>query len=409
MQTKLETLDNGMRVIATALPSAQTIGISVGVRYGLIDDRKDRIEESHFLEHMLFQGTKKRTWEDINREFKELGVTRNAFTEYETTVYLLQGYKGYFSKMMDLMSDIMINSTILEKELQKERGPMINELLMRHDNPQDILEENLSRVLFKKYPARNIANRDRKTINAISRSDVLGVYERYYGPRNMVISIYGGISTKAALQGAKKFFGHFSKKVAAPKRRICTEKQDRATITESRSGIKQTRIGIGFKTTAFSSTRMKDYLASTIAEKLLDHRLFDEVREKRGLSYDPIADSVTQSTFGFIGAGAGIEKSKIDETRRVILKEFERLQNGEIDPGQFKMIKTGTIVEYIMGRESTLMISIWMALSALIEDDPELPLKMPELLKGLSIDDLRAFCSRYIDVDRYGMFILKPK
>ncbi len=409
MQTKMETLGNGMRVIATSLSSAQTIGISVGVKYGFIDDRKDRVEAAHFLEHMLFKGTKKRTWEDFNREFKELGVTKNAFTEYETTVYLMQGYRGYFSKMMDLISDMVINSTLPEKEMQKERGPMVNELLMLHDNPQDVLEENLSKVLFKKYPARNVANRDRKTVNAISHSDILGIYDRYYGPRNMVLSIYGGISTDAALHGAKKFFGSFNKKAAAPRRSVCVERQVKATITESRKGIKQTRIGIGFKTAAFSKGMMNDYLASTIAEKLLDHRLFDEIREKRGLSYDPVADSVTRSTFGFIGAGAGVEQSKLEETKRLILKEFEMLQHGEIDRKQFKMIKTGTIVEYMTSKESTLAMSIWMALSALVEDDAELPLKLPALLKELSIDDLMAFCSRYIDVDKYGMFTLKPK
>jgi predicted Zn-dependent peptidase len=409
MRAKTETLDNGLNVIAASLPMLETVGISIGVKYGFVDDPKGKEGISHYLEHMIFKGTKKRSWKDIDGTFKMLGAAHNAFTEYEATVFIAQVHKSMFGRCMELMSDIITNSTLLQKEFLTERGPILNEVMIEHDMPMELSKDYMLKVLFKKHPARNMAYSNEKEINAINRNDIEKIYRKYYFPGNMVLSMYGGLSESRMISEAKKHFRGFHKEGTPPLREVCFEKQERADIVTSRKGIKQTRIGIGFKTSNITKQGLEENAASIIASEMLDYRLFQELREKRGLSYESSCNVTNRSTFGFIGADAGVKANNLELTKKIMLKEFERAQNGEIEQKDFLRIKAGAIIEYTTIRERSLDMSIGTAMSSLIYDKPSLPLDIPKMLAAVTIDDVRAYYSKYIDVDRYGMFILKPK
>ena len=130
MKSEALTLGNGLRVIIYPRPQLESVGIAVGVNYGSIDDPGRIGGAAHYLEHMLFKGTKKRSVLEITNSGRSLGYI-NATTTYETTVYLMQGYSGYFGRMMDLLSDMIKNSTLPERECRLEMGPVINENLMQ--------------------------------------------------------------------------------------------------------------------------------------------------------------------------------------------------------------------------------------------------------------------------------------
>ncbi len=409
MNTQIEKLDNGLKVLAAEKPGLETVGIAIGVKYGFVDDPKGKEGVSHYLEHMMFRGTKKRTWNDIDSTFKALGAVHNAFTDYEVTVYIAQVHKSLFGRCMELMSDIIRNSTLRPSEFLTERGPIINEVMIEHDMPMELSKDYLLKALFKRHPAKNIAYSDERTINAIKRKDIADVYCKYYFPGNMALSIYGGLPLSKMVAAAERHFAGFSKKGIVPTREICTEKQERSDLIESRKGIKQTRIGIGFKTSHITKSKLNEHAASIIAGELLDYRLFKELREKRGLSYESSCAVTNRSTFGFIGADAGVKASSLDSTKKIILSEFEKAQNGEIDKDELMRIKSGAIIEYTTIKERSLDMSIASAMSTLIEDSPKLPLMLPHMLGEVTLDDIRAYFSKYIDVDKYSAFILKPK
>ena len=288
MRATTKFMKNGLKVVTNSTPHLQTVGIAFGVKFGSIDEKPGINGAAHFLEHMLFKGTAKRTWKQISDQLKELGVYNNAFTDHETTVYFMQAYRGYFEKAIDIFSDMIKNSKLPEKEFELERGPIINENLIRHDNTKYMISDYMPRVLYKKHPAKmSVGGDNQKSISKIKRADLMDIYGSYYTPKNSVLSIYGGISTEKALSAASKYFGDFERNFRSKPRHMAREKQEKKVLTIARKGIKQTRIGIGFKCAEFDKADTDEFLAMTVIERYLDDKLFEEIRQKRGLSYHP--------------------------------------------------------------------------------------------------------------------------
>jgi predicted Zn-dependent peptidase len=409
MQISSRFIGGGLGVSTCSFPQLQTVGIAFGVRFGSIDEKPRVNGAAHFLEHMLFKGTEKRTWKDISDRLRELGVYDNAFTDHETTVYYMQVYKGYFEEAMDILSDMVKNSTLPEKEFELERGPIINENLIHYDDPRYMMIDYMPKVLYKRHPARMpVCGDNDKTIKDMKRRDLLEVYEGYYTPRNSTLAIYGGVSAPKALDAASRCFGNFEGDYIKPRRSVAREKQEKRELTIARKGIKQTRIGIGFKCREFRKDSLEEFVSLLTMEKYLDDRLFDEIRQKRGLSYDPMAEYKAYSTYGFFAAVAGIEPKRLNETKGVMLKEFEKLQDGEISSDELNRSKSALQVELKTARESSLQMSMSMAAFELMYGGCRLLEALPGMIAEVNLDGVRKYCNRYIDVDRYGMVLLKP-
>jgi predicted Zn-dependent peptidase len=408
MHTKILTLDNGLKVIAWPTSQLQTFGIALAVNHGSIDEDPKVNGASHYLEHMLFKGTKKRTWKDIAEEARTRGMYQNGYTDRESTTYVLYAYKGYFTDAVDLLSDMVKNSTMPKKEFELERGTIINENLRANDSPQYILHEHMPKALYAKHPARMSVVGDDATIKRTRLSDVLKIYDNYYAPKNMVVSVCGAISAEKVFSTIKEYFNDFDKEHHTPKRYVAKEKQERRIITISKKGIKQTRLGIGFKCNGVKAASMEEYLAMRATSVILNSRIFDEIREKRGLSYDPYASYSPYCTFGFIATAAGVEPKDIDEAKEIMLKEFEKLQNGEIKRDELEKRKKAISISSMMNREQTLNIAQSMTYSEMLWGDATVTEKMPKLIKTVTLDDVRKYCSMFINVDKYSMVTVKP-
>lgn len=409
MQTISRVLDNGLKTHVYPFPQLETVSIAFGVKTGSIDEKPQTNGSSHFLEHMLFKGTKKRTWKQINDELKELGVHYNAFTDHETTVYFMQAHKSYIEKTAEIMSDMIKNSTIPANEFELERGPIINENLIRHDNPHYMISDYMPMAIYKNHPAKMpVGGDNEKTIRKMKRGSLLEIYKKYYTPRNSVLSIYGGLPKEKAYGIASKYFGNLQKEYVKPNRKVAREKPNKRNLTIARKGIMQTRLGIGFMCKEFNPKDIDEFVSLLVMEKYLDDKLFEEIREKRGLSYDPMASYNPYSTFGFIAAAAGIQPKNLNEAKEIMLKEFEKLQNGEINKNEFSNTKKGLQIEERIKRERTGEMSINMAMFELLYGGVKLLDALPERIGEVTLDDARKYCQKYINVDKYGMVLLKP-
>jgi predicted Zn-dependent peptidase len=224
----------------------------------------------------------------------------------------------------------------------------------------------------------------------------------------MVVSVCGAISSDKVFNAIKEYFGDFDKEYRFPKRYVAKEKQEMKVITISKKGIKQTRLGIGFKCNGTRATDIREYLAMRVTSDILNRRIFDEIREKRGLSYDPYASYSPYCTFGFIATAAGVEPKDIDEAKEIMLKEFEKLQNGEIKRDELEKRKKAISISSMINREQTLSIAQSMTYSEMFWGDPTVTEKMPKLIKTVTLDDIRKYCSMFINIDKYSMVTVKP-
>ena len=409
-ETTSKILDNGLKVLVHPFPQLETVAICFGVRFGSVDEPGRINGAAHFLEHMMFKGTGKRTWKQIDDRLKELGVRYNATTDHETTLYFMQAYKGYIAKTMDILSDMINNSTIPENEFELERGPIINENMIHHDNPRYMISDYIPRVLYRKHPAKmSVGGDSEQTIRNTKRDDLAKIYEKYYTPKNGVLSIYGGISSKEAFSLAKEYFGGMEREYKKLERKPAREKPMKRSITIKRKGIRQARIGIGFICKEYSEKSVDEFMALNIAERYLSDKLFEEIREKRGLSYDPVASYSPYSTFGFLAGAAGIEPKNYDQTLKIMLGEFKKLQDGEIDKEEFERTKKSLSVGYRIMREDTMTMAVSISDYELMYNGAYLLDRMPKLISEVSMDTFRKYLEKYIDINKCGTVFLKPE
>jgi predicted Zn-dependent peptidase len=324
---------------------------------------------------------------------------------------MARSHNAYFDKALDILSDMIKNSTLPEKELEPERGAIINENLIHADNPLFFARDYLPKILFKKHPAKMPIGGNNKTIKKIFRDDLFEIYRKYYTPKNTTVAIYGGIKKEDALSKASKYFSDFEGEYMPIAPPIANEEQVRREKIFERVGTEQARIAIGFKCSGFRKgvNSLIEKLALDVANDWLSYTLFEEVRERRGLAYDVRSYHYSYSTFGFIAAEAGIEPKNIDITKEVILKQFEKLQNGELSKEELDKVKNKLSIKNRMLRENTLLMARSMAFSQIVYGDATLVETLPEEITKVTLDDVRKVSNKYIDVDRYCMVALKPK
>ncbi|MDE1827644.1 MAG: insulinase family protein [Candidatus Micrarchaeota archaeon] len=409
MKSESFTLKNGVRIFIYPTPYLESVSIAIGVSYGSMDDSDQTMGAAHFLEHMLFKGTKTRTVSQIKEEIRDMGIMWNAYTDFERTTYYFQAYKDNFPKMIELLSDLFLNSTIPKTEFELERGPVLNEELMREDNNQYFFWDHLPKALYKRHPAGRKMVGNRESIKGIKREDLLKIYQTYYTPQNTVVAIYGSVGIEVAKRLAEKYFSKFNKREVKKQRPLAREPQVKNEVTVRKENIKQAIIGVGFKCREFHPSTVRETTALITAARVLNYRITDEVREKRGLSYIQWASYFQLSTFGFIAVQAGVEPKKIQEVKGIILEEFEKMRKGQITEDDIKKAKEGLIAQYRILRENTMAMANSITSMTLTTGDYKYTENLPDLISQVKLADVKKYCKKYIKTKSYSSVILKPE
>ncbi|MCL5008082.1 MAG: insulinase family protein [Candidatus Marsarchaeota archaeon] len=402
------TLDNGLDVIVNPDTRFKSVGIAVGVRYGSIDEPKGKNGSAHYTEHMLFKGTKRRTYRDIWDESNHYGMYINAFTQKENTIYYTTSHRLYFDNALDLLSDMIKNSEFPEKEFEKERGPIINENMMGSDNPIMMMYDNFPTVLYKRHPARLSISGDTDVINSIGIEDVRSIYDTYYNPKNMVVAISGGIGGDYAIRKIKEMFGDLDRPKRIPKRELARESQVHTERRIRKVGIRQTRIALGFKCSPYELSGRREYLALDLLSTILSKTLFHVVRGDAGFSYDPKAYLFMNQTFAFIAAMCGIDPRNEKKVKGILIKEFDRLYAGEISKEEFGMYKKGLSVSTDMGFEYPTSTASYMATAKLTFGEMYDPKDLRNEMNSVTLDDVRGVASKYIKPGKYSYMVINP-
>ena len=406
MKVYTRVLKNGLRVIVAPRKNLESVAIVVGVNFGSMDEGERMNGLAHLIEHMLFKGTTKRSWADINEITRSYSIYYNAETDYETTFYEAVVYRRYFEKAMDLISDMVINPVFDRKELERERGPILHEVAIRREDPDSILYDNMPRTLFREdsilMPPDSSALSGR-----IKKKDLVKAYYRYYNPENMAVVIYGGIESAKAFELANKYMSRFRRKHYAPERHLLERRGRTNRIYVRKKDIERGEIGIAIACRGISSGSMEEYVAMDAVAELLNNRIYDKVREEHGLSYDPSVDYEPYSTFGYIMASAGAEPSKIGRIRSIIFGELERIGKEGIGKIELAEAKKGLAIKYAMGLDHALDSATEIAEMELMYGSGKMMESLPLILDKLDAQTLKRFIKEYINTSRYGEIVLK--
>ncbi len=403
----IKKLRNGIILLVSGDNNFQTISTNVSIGYGSIYENPNVNGSAHFLEHMLFKGTSKRSWKDISNQMRNIGAYSNASTDFENTNYMTKCFKKYFETSVDIVSDMIKNSIIPIDEFEKERGAIINENLISENNPRDFGSEYLPKVLFKDYPAKMpIGGNNKLTIKKISREHLYNIYSEQYAPENIIISVYGGINSDNAINLLEEHFGDFERKYKHANLNACNEKQFKKELYVIRKGVTQTRIAIGYKCIGTQNMSIDEFIAMRIGNTLLSNLAYDEIREKNGLAYDPSGACNIWKNFGFISLDAGVEPKDLKKTKSIMLNILNLIVNDSIPEEELERARTQTAIGYKTLRENTLLASIVQSGVYSLFNDKTLFDNISNRVENIKLGSVIKALQKYIIPDEYGMVVL---
>lgn len=319
--SRIHTLGNGVRVVADPMPGLETLALGVWVHAGSVDEREDEHGIAHLLEHMAFKGTLTRSARDIAEEIEAVGGYLNAATSQQRTGYYARMMKDDLALAADMLADILLHPLFDETELEKEREVVVQEIGEVADTPDDVVFENLSEAAWGAHPLGRTILGTPQSVRAQSAASLRGFMARCYRPQDMVIAAAGAIDEDALLRLAEKSFGAMTAQGEGTARSAASFS---GGARHDRRKIEQTHLAIAFPGVASAHA---DFFASRLYADILgggmSSRLFQTIREERGLAYSVYAFADGFEDAGLLGAYVNAEAKHIAEAARIIREEME--------------------------------------------------------------------------------------
>ncbi|MBT2536759.1 pitrilysin family protein [Arthrobacter sp. ISL-69] len=336
-------LPGGVRVLTEAMPGQRsaTIGFWVGV--GSRDEAHGQHGSTHFLEHLLFKGTKRRTALEIASAFDEVGGESNAATAKESTCYFARVLDTDLPMAIDVIADMITGAVLDPQEMEQERDVILEEIAMDSDDPTDVAHEHFVAAVLGMHPLGRPIGGTPEAIRAVARDSVWDHYRRYYRPDELVITAAGGLDHDVVcglVVDALHQAGWALEAGAAPVERRSTERADitgTAGIHVVKRPVEQANIIMGCPTIV--ATDQRRYVMSVLNAVLgggMSSRLFQEVREKRGLVYSTYSFASSYADAGYFGMYAGCTPSKVRQVLELLGAELDKLAEDGISDDELK-------------------------------------------------------------------------
>lgn len=347
--SQIITLENGLRVAVDEMKDVETVSIGVFVNTGSRNETVEINGISHFLEHMAFKGTKKRTARQIAEEFEGIGGRINAYTSKEKTVYYVKVLKQHAEFAVEFLADILQNSTFDKVELEKERGVILQEIAMTNDTPDDIIFDYFQEAAYPTQALGRSILGPVKNIKKFGREDFSSYIAKQYNYKNMAVVAAGAIKEKDLVKWSKKYFtGLGTSKIKA----IEAAKYHGGDFRKEKK-LEQVNLAIGFKGYSYLD---KNYYPSQILAMILgggmSSRLFQEVRENRGLAYSIYAFNYAHHDAGLFGIYAGTTPEKTNELISATCDEIKKICE-KVSDKEMQRVKTQFEASLLMAKEST--------------------------------------------------------
>ncbi|MBH0182355.1 MAG: insulinase family protein [Nitrospira sp.] len=332
-------LDNGIRLVTEQIPTLKSVTVGMWVNAGSRDESPAQAGYSHFIEHMFFKGTATRSATDISREIDALGGEMNAFTTRETTTFYVKVLDQHLPKALNLLSDLFHRSRFGSKEIEKEKQVVLEEIRMVQDDPEDLVQELHTGLVMGRHPLSRPILGQEPTIAKLRRDDLLDYVGTHYRPQEMVLAVAGNFDQRRLEQTMARTFGRHRPSVSAePRRRwppdIC------GGVVTKRKSLEQVHLCVGLKgIPAGHKDRYAAYVLNSVLGGSVSSRLFQEIREKRGLAYSIYSFLSGYSDGGTMTVYAGTRAQEVERVLDLIRREVRKMAARGIERAELKRTK----------------------------------------------------------------------
>jgi len=407
MKHRKTTFDNGIRLITDRIAHAKSISMGIWVNAGSRDEYEQDHGIFHFIEHMIFKGTKSRSAMQIAKDLDAIGGFSNAFTSKEQTCFYARVLDRHLPFVIDLLSDIFINSVFAERDLELEKSVVLQEINMMEDTPDEYVQVLFDQSFWEGDPLGKPILGTKETVAGITRDDIIRHVSRFYSPGKVIIAAAGNVDHDSLVTSFQPLFEALSSQSSSfPARATPSSKP---FISAHSKELEQVHLCLGSTASSLSAKeRFAEAIFNTLLGGNMSSRLFQEVREKRGLAY-----TVYSSISGYIDTGmikvyAATDKDQTNRVLDLIVQLIKDIQNGNVDEGDLARAKEYLIGGILLGTENNDVLMTRLARNEFIFGTYISYRQLVAELNKVTLDEVVAAAQRIFSSDGASLTVLGP-
>ncbi len=404
-ETKLK---NGVRVVTSPIPHVQSVALGIWIGVGSRHESKAMGGASHFLEHLMFKGSSKRSSLDITRAIEGRGGYLNAFTQEESTCYYARVGYDHLWTALDVIGDMVLNPRLDKADVDKERHVILEEMMMYRDQPHHLVHEMLESAVWPQHPLGRAIIGTEKSVGSMSTDDLRHFKETKYVPANTVVAFAGRVDHEACVEHVQRLMESLERgSVPRSVRYTDTTKRERAVLATKE--IEQTHVAMGIRVFGrLDKRRHALKLLNTVLGDNMSSRLFQVVRERHGLAYSIHSGCHLYADSGLLTVSAGLDSSRTERALKLIVKELDRLRTHPISASELKRAKDYVVGQLRLGLESSSNQMMWVGENLLAHGrviDPEETMRATQ---AVAAADIQKVAQTFLKKGRLSIAMVAP-
>lgn len=406
---KLTTLKNGLRIITVSMPQVESTTIMIGVGAGSRYETKKNNGISHFLEHMVFNGTKK--WPNklaISKVLDSIGASFNAGTGKQIVNFFVKSSVKHQKLAFDILSDVVLNPKLNEKSIEKERGVIIEEIKMYEDLPIKKIGFNFESLLYSKTPLGFSILGEKENIKEMKRQNFLDFRKEFYFPENMIVIASGKVEEKDLITLIKKLFKNVDS-IKKIKQKEFVFKQNSPQLQLEYKKTSQAHFCLGVRAYKYAHPdHFNALLLAVILGGNTSSRIYDQIRNKRGLAYYLETDMSPYSDNGYLVTQTGVDVKKISRVIKIMLAEYKKISEYKVNKEELTRAKEFLKGRWILESEDSRLVAEDYLYQSLLKDDIlDLQDKI-DLIDKVTIDDIQRVARDIFRPEKLNLAVIGP-
>lgn len=409
MFTKKE-LQNKIRYLMVPLKGTETITMMLICKVGSRYEKKHLAGSSHYIEHLMFKGTKKcPNTLALSKELDSIGSEYNAFTGKEYTAYYIKSNKKHFEKSCSIIFDMINNSLFDEKEMEREKRVIIEEINMYNDNPLFHIDELFERIVYQGNTLGDDIAGTKEVVANYKREDVLKFKDEAYSSNNITVVLSGNID-ESSEKVFKEYFDNYSNVIDNTidfAKFVDNQKDPRVTIEYKET--EQVQMELGFPAFSYSHKDLPALrLLSIILGGNMSSRLFIQIRERKGLCYAIRSSTDMYQDTGVLKIKAGIDKGRIYRAIHYIKDELEKIMNQSVSDSELKRAKDYLEGKFSISLEDSFELGVWYGIQDLFLDKIKTPKEKLDDYFKVTPEDIKRVANNIMDMNKFNLAVLGP-
>ena len=398
------TLPNGLRVVMESIPFVRSVSFGLWVKNGSRHESIATNGMSHFVEHMMFKGTEKRTAREIADHMDAVGGQLNAFTSKEYTCYFTRTLDAHFDVALDVVSDMFFNSKYDQAEIDKERNVILEEISMYEDTPEDLCVDLLQEKIFPNHPLGMSILGTPETIGSFQRDDFLTFLKTKYTPQNVVIAIAGNIDEKEVLQKITSVFGQFKGEPIAASEMPAVYTPG---FSIKEKDIEQVHLCMGFPGLPSGTDEAYALAAvNTILGGGMSSRLFQKIREQHGLVYSVYSYNASYTDAGLFSIYAALNPDNLNQVMQLISQEIKGMFTEKITTEQLAKSKEQLKSNFLLSLESAASRMNSIGRTMLMLNKTLTPDELIQKIDAINMDAFYDVCDKIFKMDQVSISLV---